>query len=467
MCAVALTAANSENDVAGAAGFTSSALAGSAPWSEDGFHAWLRGRYEANRFEITRIPLAEMDGWGFESGSGNLVHESGRFFSVEGLRVDDGPTSWTQPILNQPEIGILGILAKEFDGVLHFLMQAKMEPGNINTLQLSPTVQATRSNYMRVHRGKDTRYLEYFRGARRGEVLVDVLQSEQGAWFLRKRNRNIVVRVDDDVPEHEDFHWLTLRQMRKLLTVENLVGMDCRTVLACMPFARPDAPRMDAFTDALVSSYDPGARTWHTTGGILSWLTEIKSVCDWRVASIPLAEVAHWSRSADEIADDAGRSFSIIGVRVAAGNREVSSWAQPLLAPRRQGMAAFVARPIDGVLHLLVHARRQPGLRDIVEMGPTVHLLPDEEPDATAGFALAAMSDAARVRFDAVLSEEGGRFFHAETRYQVIEAGSDLPLEVPPNFCWVTVRQLMDLVAHSHYLNVEARTLLACLHSLW
>jgi oxidase EvaA len=29
------------------------------------------------------------------------------------------------------------------------------------------------------------------------------------------------------------------------------------------------------------------------------------------------------------------------------------------------------------------------------------------------------------------------------------------------------VRQLMDLLRHGHYLNIEARSLLACVHSLW
>ena len=32
-------------------------------------------------------------------------------------------------------------------------MQAKVEPGNINSIQLSPTLQATRSNYTKAHGG--------------------------------------------------------------------------------------------------------------------------------------------------------------------------------------------------------------------------------------------------------------------------------------------------------------------------
>ncbi|MGW1291189.1 NDP-hexose 2,3-dehydratase family protein, partial [Streptomyces sp. NPDC002586] len=126
---------------------------------------WLEdfGRRAYTRVE--RIPLDRLEGWREDPGTGDIRHETGRFFAVEGLRVQNpgGPvTGWDQPIINQPEIGILGILAKEFDGTLKFLMQAKVEPGNRNGLQLSPTVQATRSNYTRVHRGRTVPYLEYF-----------------------------------------------------------------------------------------------------------------------------------------------------------------------------------------------------------------------------------------------------------------------------------------------------------------
>ena len=42
-----------------------------------------------------------------------------------------------QPIINQPEIGFLGFITKEFNGILHFLVQAKVEPGNVNNVQIS------------------------------------------------------------------------------------------------------------------------------------------------------------------------------------------------------------------------------------------------------------------------------------------------------------------------------------------
>lgn len=35
-----------------------------------------------------------------------------------------------------------------------------------------------------------------------------------------------------------------------------------------------------------------------------------------------------------------------------------------------------------------------------------------------------------------------------------------------PGYRWVTMAQLSELLCHSHYLNVEARSLVACLHAL-
>lgn len=441
------------------------------------FLAWWAARRRAGRFRVERLPLSHLDAWRFESDTGNLVHDSGRFFTIEGLRVrEDGVDIWSQPIIHQPEIGILGILVKEFDGVLHCLMQAKMEPGNVNTLQLSPTVQATRSNYTQVHRGANTRYLDYFAGPRRGQVLVDVLQSEQGAWFWRKRNRNMVVLVSGDLAVHEDYCWLTLAQLRELMRIDNLVNMDARTVLSCLPFALPDDASVhgeDSFRRALALSCQyqddrsgPGAL--HTAGGILSWFTEAKTRCHWTARLVPLSEVKGWTRDENEITDREERRFRIIGVRVEAGTREVKRWTQPLLWPRGQGRAVFLVRSIQGVLHLLVQARPEYGLLDLVEMAPTIQLSPGEEFDGVREqFVRDALTPGVgEVRFDAVLSEEGGRFFHALTRYQIIEVGEEVPVRVPSGYCWMTVRQMLDLLRHGHYLNIEARSLLACLYSL-
>jgi len=442
------------------------------------FHTWFAEQRRINQFEVNRIAFDQLLGWHFQHDTGNLVHDSGKFFSIEGIdvhteRPDVG--AWMQPIINQPEIGILGIVVKEFDGVLHCLMQAKMEPGNINTVQLSPTVQATRSNYTGVHRGRGIPYLEYFTPPRRGQVLIDSLQSEQGAWFLHKRNRNMVVEVFEDVPVREDFCWLTLGQLHQLLLHDNLVNMDSRTVLSCLPFDPPNGgPRGSArgtYREGLLRSLAAG-RSLHTTGEILSWLTDTKARSELVQRTVALRDVKHWYRTMDEIGHEEGKHFTVIAAEVGASNREVTHWTQPLLAPVEQGRVAFLARSIDGVLHLLVHARMEAGVFDFIELGPTVQCLPsstvdlpgDRRPrylDAVTG------ADHAAVRYDVVQSEEGGRFYHADNRYQIIEVGDDFPVEVSEEYRWMTLCQLTELLQHSNYVNIQARSLLVGLHTTW
>jgi dTDP-4-dehydro-6-deoxy-alpha-D-glucopyranose 2,3-dehydratase len=463
--------------------------------SMNDFHRWFDERRRAIRMDVERIAFADLERWGFQQSTGNLVHDSGRFFSVEGVRARyEGEHSrcWSQPILNQPEVGFLGILVKEFDGVLHCLMQAKAEPGNAERLQLSPTVQATRSNYTGVHEGNAVKYLEYFTNPAKGRALVDVLQSEHGAWFYRKRNRNLVVEALGDVPEHEDYCWLTMGQVRRLLRVSDLVNMDTRTVLACLPLGRDGEPggappsnghgrdngydkghdnaHSNESRAALSASLTPDSPSAHTIPELLRWYNGIRADSETFVAPIPLADVDHWVRETDEIRHESGRYFSIVAVSVEAGNREVARWTQPLLSPRGTGVVAFLAKRIEGVLHVLVHAHREPGYVDVIELGPTVHCVPDDHVRLPAGQWPKFLDDVLAARpeqilYDVVQSEEGGRFYRALSRYVVVE--TETHDEVPDDYRWATVGQLVTLLQHSNYLNIQARSLIACLQSVW
>ncbi|MEV0321986.1 NDP-hexose 2,3-dehydratase family protein [Streptomyces sp. NPDC050658] len=417
---------------------------------------WLHRRREEVRFSVDRIPFDELDGWSFAPDTGNLVHRSGRFFTVEGLRVGVGEpparVEWHQPIIVQPEVGILGILAREFDGVLHFLMQAKMEPGNPELLQLSPTVQATYSNYTQVHKGAAVRYLEYFTDPAKGRVLSDVLQSEHGSWFHRKRNRNMVVEAVGPVPEHEDFRWLTLGQIHELLGHDNTVNMDARSALAGLYGT--------SASDAL-----------HSDTELLSWLAAQRSVTPIRGERVPLSGIPAWTRGTHTVEHEHDRYFRVVAVAVQAGNREVGQWTQPLFEPRGQGVTAFVTRTIEGVPHVLVGARAEGGFLD-AELGPTVQATPGNYAHLPAAeqppfLDLVTNADPSRIRYSALHSEEGGRFLDAVSRYLVVEADeSEAPLAARPGFRWVSRDQLAALAQYSHYVSVQARTLLMCLNTL-
>ncbi|MBV9449637.1 MAG: NDP-hexose 2,3-dehydratase family protein [Streptosporangiaceae bacterium] len=430
-------------------------IKGEMPNMDDIFE-WLERCRGETFMEVDRIPFRELDAWSFDGRSGNLAHISGQFFQVEGLHVSSGgmySAEWYQPIMCQLEIGLLGILVREFGGVLHFLMQAKMEPGNPNLLQLSPTVQATRSNYTKVHRGKPVRYLDYFMRPGRGSVLSDVLQSEHGSWFYRKRNRNMIIEVADDVPAHDQFRWLTLGQIGELLREDNVVNMDTRSVLAGLPGR--SAPR------ARCSDTD-----------LLSWIASMRCGNVVRADRVPLAAALGWIRGTSAIEHEQGRYFRVVAVSVKAGNREVAQWKQPMFEPCGPGVVAFLTRDIEGVPHVLARARLEAGFRDTVELSPTVQCTPGNyahlsAADRPAFLDLVSSPAPSRVQYSALHSEEGGRFLNAVSRYSLIDTDeSQAPLDPPDGFQWVSHGQLTALAQHSHYVNVQARTLLACLNML-
>ena len=49
----------------------------------------------------------------------------------------------------------------------------------------------------------------------------------------------------------------------------------------------------------------------------------------------------------------------------------------------------------------------------------------------------------------------------------VTRRGEDFPLDVPDEYRWMTVRQVTELLQHSNYVNIQARSLLAGVHTTW
>jgi oxidase EvaA len=434
---------------------------------------WIEQRNREVEVKVEKIPFAKMTMWHSEP-DGSLHHDSGRFFSIVGIDVqtDFGQNNhWRQPIILQPEVGYLGILTKEIDGVLYCLMQAKIEPGNVNCVQISPTLQATKSNYSRVHEGKSPHYLEYFVNAKPENIILDQLQSEQGARFMRKRNRNIIIKVDEDVPVLEDFRWMTLGQIKELMAYDNMVNMDTRTVLSGLKVSDYVTPldglrNMSQFGKDIILS----ASTNHcltSTREHLSWLTNLKARYDLLVNYCPIVEMPEWKKTGTEIVRDDKKFFRIIGVNVTISNREVSSWCQPLVEPMQQGLCAFIIKKINGVYHFLMQAKLECGNFDVMELAPTVQCLTGNVyaenvlKPAFADYVLNARRD--QIVFDTLQSEEGGRFYKEQNRNLIVEADENFPLNVPERYTWMTLRQIYKFLRFNNYLNIQARSLISAL----
>lgn len=431
---------------------------------------WIREQNRKILVNIRQISFKEMEPmWQFDA-EGNLRHATGKFFSIEGIRVRTNygnVAEWEQPIINQPEIGYLGIITKEIDGVLYFLLQAKVEPGNVNNVQLSPTLQATKSNYSQVHKGNKPLYLEYFQNAKPVQILLDQLQSEQGARFLRKRNRNIIIKVEEEIPVYDNFIWVTLGQIKALASMDNIVNMDTRTVISGIPLHVVDdleLPQQKAWGYDLLHDANP----YHTTTEILSWMTSLKCKYELNVMPIPLREVDHWRTTNMAIEHEESRFFKVIAAQVEINNREVKTWCQPLVAPAQQGLTAFVIKKINGTYHFLVQGKVESGNFDTLEMAPTVQCITDNYIGKNNNQPFVEYVQNAKpeqIRVDTLQSEEGGRFYQEQNRNLIIEADDSFPVDnMPENYIWVSYQQLILFLHFNNYLNIQSRSLLSLIN---
>lgn len=444
--------------------------------SSEELRQWIEERNRMVKVNIDRIPFSELKNWYIDS-KGALRHQSGRFFSVEGIRVETDYElrhAWEQPIINQPEVGYLGIITKEFDGVLYFLMQAKIEPGNVNCVQVSPTLQATKSNYSRVHQGNAPHYLEYFVNAKPSEIILDQLQSEQGARFLRKRNRNIIIKVNGDVPELEDFRWMTLGQIKEMMSYDNMVNMDTRTVLSGLNVADYYS-QIDSLSDMSMRGIDylRSAMTNHSLFAInnhLSWLASLKSKYDLHVYSAAINKMKDWQILDDEISRPDQQYFRVIGVNVTIENREVSSWCQPLVQPMQQGICAYIVKKINGIYHFVVQAKMECGNFDVLELAPTLQCLtgriPDEYDLQPTFYDTIIHAPKDKIVYDVLQSEEGGRFYHEQNRNMIVEVGEEFPNDLPERYTWMTLEQIYQFLRFNNYMNIQSRSLIAALNYL-
>lgn len=445
---------------------------------------WIEMRNEEVKVNINKISFDKLKNWYFDKERGDLRHVSGKFFSIDGLHIKTNfgiKNEWSQPIINQPEIGFLGIITKEMNGVLYFLMQAKIEPGNVNNVQISPTLQATKSNYTQVHQGNKPLYLDYFVYARPHQILLDQLQSEQGSRFLRKRNRNIIIKVDEDIKIEEDFRWMTLGQIIQLIQIDNRVNMDTRTVISGISYGNY-SPEILGFTSLISDRNHKGNEVGqgllnsmlNDESSILyiedhlSWLSKLKSTYELNVERIPLNKVIDWKMDKYSISHQKGKYFKVIAVEVEIANREVMKWGQPLVEPAQEGLCAFIMKKINGVYHFIVQAKLECGNFDIVELAPTVQCL-------TGNYAHTPLNHLPflnevlnatpeQIVFDTLQSEEGGRFFREQNRNLLIEVKEEFSEKLPENYTWMTLNQLKTFLKFNNYLNIQARSLIAAIN---
>ncbi len=423
---------------------------------------WIYQLNEETEVSIKRSKLSSSNSWFYDGKTGTIHNANNSFFQIAGIKgIIDGE-EFQQPILIQDEIGYLGIICKEIDGERYYLMQAKIEPGNINCVQISPTIQATRSNFMRLHGGRQPDYLEYFLDAYKYRVLADQIQSEQSSRFYKKRNRNIIIEIEGDIEVKPRFKWMSLSQIRELMKYKNLVNMDTRTVLSCLPYISDERLKIsnNFFRNSVCNK-----EYQNEIVQVYSAVNDYKMFSSDNRTIVSLQELDGWEMTDSGIFCKNKYPYEVIYCDIEIEGREVKRWDQPLFKANGSAVFGLVSTIENGMMKFLVRLRPEIGCFDLVEIGPAVQ---KEAGDTTeTGWFERKFFECVRkrefIKFDSVLSEEGGRFYHEENRNIVLEVPNSWMERKEKGYYWMSYAALNHLNLINNCLNIQLRNLMSVL----
>lgn len=435
---------------------------------------WIKEKNKNLKVDIEKISLEDDKFWYYDKNDGRIKNRTNTFFSISGLRVikcqNDKIVKIEQPIILQEEIGLLGIICKKINGVMHFLMQAKIEPGNVNKIQISPTIQATKSNFTQKHGGNKPAYLDYFINRNNNIILIDQLQSEQSSRFLKKRNRNIIIYIEDDIEVLPSHKWMTLYQIKQLMCYENLVNMDTRTVLSCLPFSRCffnkeqlhilEQKFSDKYLFRSIFNFDD-----NKFPEIFNKLNNYKMFDDQKRQLISLDKLKDWQFINNEFICTKQYPFKVVFCKILIEGREVKEWTQPLF--EANGSALFGLFCCDNLSkkEFLIKIKREIGCFDKVELGPTIQKEAIEfttDNDIEELF-YKKINKNEGIVFSNILSEEGGRFYHEQNRNIIIKINKNEIYDLDEDYIWVDYKTLCDLIQVNNIINIQLRNLLSVL----
>ena len=403
---------------------------------------WLNKQRKKQFLNVKKIDLFKLRKWKFNKKE--IHHESKKFFKVVGVRIHSNfykKKNWDQPIIVQNEIGILGVIKNTKTN--KYLLQAKVEPGNINRIQISPTVQATKSNYTRIHGGKNIPYLEYFRGKNKNFSL----QTEQAFRYFNKKNSNIVSYVSKKINLDDRFRWFSKKEINILLKKKNLINMDTLSVFSSfIKKKKKDFPLNNKKT-------------------IAKWKNSLNKKYSLTNKIIGLNLIKNWNLSGKKIFHKTKNYFSVIGIRVKTNQREISDWDQPIIQGSKMAFAGYLIKKYNNTNHYLCRYILKPGSKESTYTCSvnTSKIDGYKKNNNLTNFQKKLIfnyiinSNGKKV-YDNILSDEGGRFYQSQIRYMAYELDQKKDIKLPESYIWLSQNQVIDLVKKQQ-IDVEARLL--------
>lgn len=400
---------------------------------------WLKTNSIKNKLYIKKVKLNELSQWKFNGKK--IFHKKNNFFNIQAFNFKKKNFKWSQPLIVQKESGILGIIKKRIKDKDYYLLQAKNEPGNIGGLQISPTVQATKSNYLRKHGGKKTPYLSFFNKKNiKNRILSKSQLSEQGTRFLEKFNNNILVETKNKIFKRKNFYWFTKKDIKKMLKKKNVLNMDTISVFSSV---------------IQKNSYD---NPLNNANLIKLKLKNFKKENKILKNKTYFNDLKHWKVKEDKIYHIYKKFFTIFFFDIIAYSREVKKWNQPILSDFRISINCFITCNIQNTLHYLLKISAEPGLKSPKFTSTICERNISNKFNKSSS--LMSFFNKKNTRLDVTYSDEGGRFYENESRNLVGQIPNYKTINSKKNFVWVSHNQIVGLIKRN-LITIEARNLFA------
>ena len=407
---------------------------------------WLNDQKKKQFLKVEKKDLFKLIKWIYNKRE--IYHKSKKFFKITGIRIKTNfykKKNWDQPIIVQNEIGILGIIKNIRTN--KYLLQAKVEPGNINKIQISPTVQATKSNYSRIHGGKKIPFLEYFQKKNKNLSL----QTEQAFRYYNKKNSNIITYVSKKFDLDERFRWFSKIEIYNLLKEKNFINMDTLSVFSSfIKKKKIDFPL-------------------NNKKKIIDWKKSLNKKYYLKNKIISLNSIKDWNLTKKKIFHQTNNYFSVIGIKVKTNKREITEWSQPIIMGSKMAFVGYLIKKFKNTNHYLCRYILKPGSK-VGTLTCTVNTSKlknyKKNKDLTS-FQKNLISkyfiNSKNIIYDNILSDEGGRFYHSQIKYMACKLNKSQNIKLPDRYIWLSQNQIIDLI-NKQEIDIEARLLFGILN---
>ncbi len=390
-------------------------------------------------FKLQKIKLAEESDWSIKNGV--LSHFSDGFFHVAGIK--NQITNDEHLILFQPQSALTGLAIFRDNRDVYVLLQARIEPGLANIGQYGPTVQSTAANYLKMHGGKGTTYIDLFRSF---DPIVKPLgyniQFDLGKRYFQKQKLHSYLELDERIETKENMIWVPLPVIAEVLDSDHFLNPDLRSLLSVFDW------------DLYLHGDDSCEQISEVPEDYcFAFSANRLGKNDWKL--IALDQLSGWELQDYGVADVSDSGIWVDMFHVSCFTREVEEWSQPLLSCANQGLVVLFVRIIDGRYEFLVSLESEFGISGEQAVLPSLVIYPGDNPESLCG-----LSTSGTVIAEMKQTEEGGRFYANESIYRVILSTDEFELE--PHQRWITPEALKSILKSSSRASIQLR----CIASL-